>query len=357
MTRKNLGYVELEWTCPNCGNKNPGMQKSCGTCGAPQPANVQFELGQKQDLIQDAQKAAEAAKGADIHCPYCNTRNAADAKVCVQCGGDLVEGTKRESGKVLSGSSATANAEIKCPGCGTVNPPGSATCKACGASLSAATPPQPVATQAAGAKKSAFRPWMALPMVAVLAMCCLVVGFLFFRTTSLTGTVQNTQWQRTIDIEAQREVTKEAWRDEVPAGADAFSCSERYRTRQDSPTANSKEVCATELVDQGNGAAEVVEKCYYEVYDDYCQYKALEWQKVDQALAQGTDLQPYWPQVNLAGDQREGNRTENYTVDFNTKDGTKQFTTTDESLYIQFEPDSLWTLKVNTIGSVMDVSR
>jgi hypothetical protein len=198
---------------------------------------------------------------------------------------------------------------------------------------------------------------MALPVVAILAVCCFVVSFLFFRTTALTGTVQGTQWQRTIDIEAQREVTKDAWKDEVPAGAEAFSCHEQYRTRQDSPTANSKEVCATEYVDQGNGSAQVVEKCYYEVYDDYCQYKALEWQKTDQALAQGIDLQPYWPQLNLASDQREGNRAENYTVDFNTKDGIKQFTTTDESLYVQFEPDSLWTLKVNTLGSVMDVSR
>jgi len=74
-------------------------------------------------------------------------------------------------------------------------------------------------------------------------------------------------------------------------------------------------------------------------------------------LAQGTDLQPYWPQLNLASGQREGSQVENYTVDFNTKDGIKQFTTTDESLYVQFEPDSLWTLKVNTLGSVMDVSR
>jgi hypothetical protein len=197
---------------------------------------------------------------------------------------------------------------------------------------------------------------MALPVVAILALCCLVVGFLFFRTTSLTGTVQSTEWLRTIDIEAQRDVTKEAWRDQVPSGAEPFSCHQEYRSRQDNPAPGAKEVCSTEYVDQGNGSAKVVETCYYEIYADYCKYNAMEWQKVDQSVAQGIDLQPYWPQVSLSGSQREGNRAENYNVDFNTKDGLKHFTTTDASLYVQFQPGSLWTLNVNTLGGVVDVS-
>ena len=356
MAKKTVGYVELEWICPNCGNKNPGMKKTCGTCGAPQPAAVRFELDQKRDLINDGQKVSAAEKGADIYCPYCNTRNAADAQTCIQCGGDLKEGDKRESGKVLDSGSVGIGAEMKCPNCATANPAGSSTCKTCGASLAGANPPAPTATQAAGAKPSAFRPWMALPIVAILALCCLIVGFLFFRTTSLTGTVQGTEWQRTIDIEAQREVTKETWRDQVPSGAEPFSCNQEYRSRQDKPAPGAKEVCSTEYVDQGNGSAKVVETCYYEIYDDYCKYKVMEWQEVDQSVAQGIDLQPYWPLLNLASGQREGKRAENYSVNFNTKDGLKQFTTADESLFVHFQPGSLWTLKVNTLGGVVDVS-
>lgn len=357
MTEKIIGYVELEWNCPNCGNKNPGMQKTCQTCGAPQPEAVQLELGQKRDLINDDQKVAAAAKGADVHCPYCNTRNTADAQVCIQCGGDLKEGIKRESGKVLSAEPVKAGLELKCPSCATLNPAGSVNCKACGASLTGtAPPPLTTAGQAAGGKVSAFRPWMALPVIAILALCCLVVGFLFFRTTSLTGTVENIQWQRTIAIEAQREIIKEAWRDQVPAGVEPLSCTQQYRTRQDNPAPGAKEVCSTAYVDQGNGSAKVVETCYYEVYDDYCKYKALEWQSVDQATAQGTDLQPYWPKVNLNNGQREGERTESYRVDFQTRDGLKQFTTSDAALYAQLQPGTIWTLSVNTFGSIVDVS-
>jgi membrane protease subunit (stomatin/prohibitin family) len=358
MTKNTLGYVELEWTCPNCGNKNPGMQKSCGTCGAPQPENVQFDLGQKPDLIKDEEKKAEAAKGPDIHCPFCNTRNSADAQVCIQCGGDLKEGLRRESGRVLAGApDAESNAPLTCPSCGTLNQPGASLCSACGASLVKTQIPalaQPAAPTTS--KESAFRPWMMLPVAAILMLCCVVLGFFFFRTTALSGTVQNTQWQRVIAIQSQREITREAWRDQLPGDARVLSCQQAYRSRQDNPEAGAREVCSTELVDQGNGAARVVETCYYEVYDDYCKYQALEWQNVEQATANGSDLQPYWPKVNPASGQREGERTEIYTVYFETRDGIKQFTTSNAALYAQLQPGSEWTLSINSLGAVVDVA-
>ena len=33
MTRKTVGYVELEWTCDHCGTENPGPRKFCNNCG------------------------------------------------------------------------------------------------------------------------------------------------------------------------------------------------------------------------------------------------------------------------------------------------------------------------------------
>jgi DNA-directed RNA polymerase subunit RPC12/RpoP len=349
MTEKTVGYVELEWTCPTCGNKNPGLTKSCASCGAPQPQNTQFELGGQPNLIEDAKKAEAAAKGADIHCPYCNTRNPADAQVCMQCGGDLKEAVKRESGRVLSG---TVIKEIKCPACGSSNPANGLQCQRCGASLAATPAPKP----AAAAGQSAFRPWMALPVIAILLSLCCLIGYFLFRTTTLMGQVQDAHWERTIAIEAQREVTRKDWRDQLPSDAKVLGCQEKYRSRQDSPAPGAKEVCSTQLVDQGNGSAKVVESCYYEIYDDYCEYQALEWQSIDQAQASGNDLQPYWPQVSLSGAEREGQRSETYTVTFDTKDGYKQFTTSDAALFSQLQPGTEWNLVVNTLGGIVEVS-
>lgn len=358
MAKKTVGYIELEWTCPNCSNKNPGLKKSCTSCGAPQPQSAQFELGQQRDLITNAQNVATAAKGADIYCPFCNTRNIADAQTCIQCGGDLKEGLKRESGRVLSGAPPLpAGSEIKCPGCGTANPAGNRLCKACGAQLLLATAPVLAPTALAAARgTAAFRPWMALPIIAILSVLCFVFGYLFFHTETLMGLVQDTQWQRTIAIEAQREVTHENWLDQVPGGAKVLGCEKKYRSRQDNPEPGAKEVCSTELVDQGNGSAKVVETCYYEVYDDYCEYAALEWQNVNKSQASGSDLQPYWPQVNLANAEREGERSETYTVTFDTKNGIKQFTTSDAALYGQLQPGSEWNLVINTLGAIVEVS-
>jgi hypothetical protein len=197
---------------------------------------------------------------------------------------------------------------------------------------------------------------MAIPILGLLAMCCLVIGFVFFRTTDLLGVVQTVSWQRSIAIEAQRDVTSENWQDQLPANAKVLSCQQKYRRRQDSPIQGSREVCSTQLVDQGNGAAKVVESCYYEVYDNYCKYQALEWQQVDQALAHGIDLNPVWPQVNLLNGQRQGERIETYKVDFQTKDGPKQFSTSDSALFAQLEPGTQWTLSVNTLGAIVKVS-
>jgi hypothetical protein len=350
MAQKTVGYVELEWICPNCGKPNAGMTKSCSACGAPQPQNVQFELGQKQELITNAQKTADAASGADIICPFCDTRNTAGAQTCKQCGGDLIEGIRRESGRVIAGGQNLPGAGLKCPNCATINPPGSVSCSACGANLA------PARNAPIAAKSSVFRPWMVIPILGLLAMCCLVIGFVFFRTTDLLGVVQTVSWQRTIAIEEQRDVTSENWQDQLPADARVLSCAQKYRRRQDSPIQGSREVCSTQLVDQGNGAAKVVESCYYEVYDNYCKYQAREWQKIDQALAQGADLNPVWPQVNLLSGQRQGERIENYKVDFQTKDGLKQFSTSDSALFAQLEPGTQWTLSVNTLGAIVKVS-
>ncbi len=322
MAKKTLGYMELEWTCANCGTKNPGLVKTCKTCGSPQPENVQFGVGEEQEILTDAQKIAQAQKEADVHCPYCGTRNPAGARACSQCGGDLTGGARRVSGKVIGGT---------------------------------VTPPAQAAQNAPATGTSKFRPWMLVPAGALLLGCCILLGFLFLRTEKSIGTVQSVSWERVIPIETLRDVTREDWQDEIPQEGKVLSCEEKYRTTQDSPAPNATEVCSTELVDNGNGSADVVESCSYEVYDDYCKYTAQEWQQVDKALAQGNDLQPYWPVAQLASGEREGERKSTYIIQFQTDKGIKEYTTDDENLFQQLQLGSTWTLEINTLGAIVSI--
>ena len=60
MTQKELGYVELEWTCKRCGTINPGMQRVCTNCGAPMGKDDKFDLPDEQILITEQEKLEEA---------------------------------------------------------------------------------------------------------------------------------------------------------------------------------------------------------------------------------------------------------------------------------------------------------
>jgi hypothetical protein len=68
--RRTLGYIQNEWTCPNCNTRNKGSIKTCENCGAPQPENVKFELPSEQKFVTDEASIQAAKAGADIHCPF-----------------------------------------------------------------------------------------------------------------------------------------------------------------------------------------------------------------------------------------------------------------------------------------------
>lgn len=362
MAKKTLGYVEMEWACPNCSTKNPGTRQTCLACGSPQPKNVAFSLKADAPLVENAAALEAARRAPDIHCPYCGTRNPADAKLCLHCGGDLVEGAKRQAGQIVSAQRQTA---VSCPACGAENPSDAPRCVRCGAGLAASIPPAPTTNQAtAGASASAagessggkFRPWMALPAIAFLLVCCVALGYFFLRTDSFSGVVQRVAWERTIEIESLQPVTRETWRDQIPAGAETLSCRQEVRSTQDQPAPGAQEVCgAPYTVDRGNGYAETVQDCVYKIYDEYCRYTALAWLVTDQAVERGDDLSPVWPVVLLNETTREGARSETYWVYFETNKGEMEYQTSEAGQFGAFAPGSEWLLTVNGLGKIVDV--
>src|SRR5512138_1928767 len=146
MAEKDLGFVELEWTCPSCNARNPGSATKCKQCGAPMPADVKFELPPEEQAVTEKDKIAAAQAGPDIYCAYCGTRNASTAKVCRQCGAALTEGTARQLGGVIGAFGGQPAPPLKCPSCGAENKPSALKCVKCGAPLG--KPVQPAAAPA-----------------------------------------------------------------------------------------------------------------------------------------------------------------------------------------------------------------
>ena len=365
MAKKTLGYVKLEWTCPNCGVRNPGPQKTCTSCGSPQPDEVKFEQAAQEKLITDEAEMARARLGPDIHCYYCGARNPADAKTCSQCGADLSEGAARTSGQVLGAHRTRPAEKIPCPACDTPNEPDAPKCVQCGASLVQPQPAQPRPASPARPGPQPSRSWLFGGLALLLVVCACVIGFFVFssRTEDVTGNVRAISWTRSITVEALTPVSGENWRDSIPPGVVILGCTERVHHTESQATGQTREICGTPYtVDQGSGFGEVAQDCTtepiyeeVEVYADFCDYTTEVWQEVDRATLSGNDFDLRWPDPRLTANQREGVRAETYRIDFNTEAGIQTYTTDDFDLYQQCQIGSQWILKVDGFNAIRSI--
>ncbi len=350
MARKSKGFIELEWTCPNCETRNKGFEKTCVNCGAPQPDDVQFEAPAEKKFVSE-EKASELKKrGADIHCGFCGTRNPSTAEACSQCGADLSEGKARQAGREID-MSAEKLEPVICSNCGTENSGANNNCVQCGAALPRAskpTPAMPASVKAAdaaakGAKKKPN--WLLLGGIgAALAICCVAILMLFvFPSSSVDATVSDVYWQTSVPVQEMRAVDYDDERGNPPSDAYNVSCRD-----------DSREVCEEKTIDRGDGSAEVVEDCHTET-QQYCDYTVDEWTTIQTYTLDGHDLNPYYEQPNISSDQRLGNQSAELTVFFDTEKGQKSYTPDNVSEFQQFQPGSTWTLKLNPLGGVVDV--
>lgn len=362
MARKELGHVELQWTCPNCIGINPGPDKVCNSCGAPQPENVQFEQADRQVLITEEESTKKAQAGPDIHCPYCGTRNSAGTKICTQCGGDIAEGLKREKGGVVGAFQPGPAVQVDCPHCGAKNPDTAKTCQQCGGSMHVETEAAPEPTAAGSVQPRRYSPLVVILTAAVAILFCGVVAWLAIqstRTEAVTGTVEHVGWERSIPVEAIVPVHYNGWIDQIPQEAQLGACRQEVRIVQDQPAPNSEEVCGTPYtIDEGSGYGQVVQDCQYYVYDDYCDYSVKEWSQVDVITSSGNDHSPYWPDSVLEKGQRLGDRqNESYVIYFSTSEETYSYTTSDYELFQSALTGTEWDLNINSFGSLVSVER
>ena len=363
MARKTVGYVELEWTCPQCGTRNPGTVQICTSCGKAQPERVEFDQAAEEELIKDQELIARAEAGPDVHCAFCGARNVAGAERCTRCGADLTSAEARETGRVMGAHRDEAAAPVTCPQCGAQNPATATRCSQCNASLprASAAPRQLTQAPAAGAAKGGRK----LGLVAILGIgaaalvaiaVCVIVVLALIPSREVVGQVGSVEWERSIQIEALTDVRQEDWRDEVPSGVRVQSCTQKERRTQDNPAPNAKEVCGTPYtVDTGTGVGKVVQDCEYHVYDDWCTYTTQEWRRTDTRTLNGNDYNPRWPDLRLAGGQREGERAETYKVVFQTEKKSYTYTTSDLDQFRACQIGTRWTLRTNALGGVRSI--
>jgi len=355
--RRTVGYVQNEWTCPNCSTRNKGGVKTCENCGAPQPENVQFELPSEKNFVKDEESLKAAQAAPDIHCGFCGTRNPATAETCSQCGGDLKEGLARQAGRVMQTPLTPAVPKIiKCDNCGIENPGSNAVCSNCGSPLPRVAQAQgavntplarggmPSAAPLTAAKK---KPNVLLVggIIAAVAVCCIAIAaFFLLPSKSVEATVVDVHWQTSVPLQEIRAVSHSNEAGSPPSDAYNVSCYD-----------DSRDVCEQRTIDRGNGYSEVVEECHTET-QQYCSYTTDEWTTIETYPLEGNDLRPIYDTPNISSsDQRVGDQSEDLTVIFSTPDGEETYSPSTVSEFQQFTPGSTWTLKMSLAGNVLSV--
>lgn len=352
-SKQSKGFIQLEWVCPNCNSRNPGPKKTCESCGAAQPENVEFFAPAEAKIIQDEKVAKIAGAGADIHCGFCGTRNPATAVTCSQCGGDLKEGKARQAGREMQREAA--GVDVKCTNCGEINPSTRRMCSQCGAALpraasEAAGKPsaQGNVNAAAPASPSAAKrkvPWAIIGgIVGCLAVVCIGAFLLLSPSKAVTATVGDVYWQTDVPVQEIQAVNYSNETGSPPS--DAYNVSCHTETTQ---------VCEEKTIDQGNGFAEVVTECHDDS-TDYCSYTVDEWTTIQTYSLDGHDNSPLYSQPSVTSGQRLGDETVTYTVYFT---GDENYTYQPDTLseFQQFEIGSTWTLNMNALGGVVSVER
>ncbi len=339
MAEKELGYVELEWTCPSCGTRNGGTAPKCKQCGAAMPPDVQFEQAAEEVIITEAAVIEAAVAGPDIYCAYCGTRNVATATACKQCGAPLAEGAAREVAGVLGALRDRPAPPQICPSCGTENKGAARKCVNCGAPLGKAVPaPPPPAIPAAPASQPGGLG--VLPLILLAAVVLIGAFFLLGRRSS--------------DVAGQ--IADYGWLDQLPAGVEVVSCQKQVFQTVDQPVPGSQEICGTPyVVDTGTGLGQVKQDCQYQVYADYCQYRTLAWVMAPPLILEGRDFNPRWPAATLAENQRAGGQSEEYFVVFRANDREYSYSTRNMDEYLQLAQGGPWMLTINGFGQITDI--
>ena len=204
---------------------------------------------------------------------------------------------------------------------------------------------------AAGANLGKLKPqkktnWLLIGgILAALAVCCVVIGALFFfPSKSVKATVVDVHWQTSVPVQEIRAVDYSNEPGSPPSDAYDVSCRD-----------DSHDVCEQKTIDKGNGYSEVVEECHTET-QQYCSYTVDEWTTIQTYPLEGNNLQPIYESPNVSSGQRLGDTSEDLTVTFSTQNGEQEtYSPGTVTEFQQFTVGGTWTLKMNALGGVVSV--
>ncbi|MFZ0548594.1 MAG: Ran-binding zinc finger domain-containing protein [Candidatus Promineifilaceae bacterium] len=356
-----MAVREGRWDCQYCGKTGIlGRDKACPSCGRSRPEGTKFYLPKEGEEVADEKLVQQAKIGPDWICEFCGSSNPANVDVCGSCQAPRESVSPKQAVKEYGVGEAPSSGD-----------------------MDLSTPPErPTTTEPA--KKSKATPAIGIAGVigAIILLCiCIGLAFLIFGNRNAEATVSGFSWERTVAVESFQTVTEEDWA--VPEGGRILSQQQEihhYDQVLDHYETRSREVSEQVQVgertyvcgqrDLGNGFFEDVEctdpvyetQTHTETYDEPIYrdepvyqtkytYEIDKWVVVRTEDAGNNDHNASWPATNLADGEREGERTETYTVYFTDEDGKSYEWETTEDSWRGFETGQGVKLKLDALGN------
>lgn len=337
------------WDCQYCSEKGiSGDKRECPGCGKARDESVKFYMKQTNDYLSK-EEAAKKTGRPDWFCEYCHSYNPDSADICESCGAPR-EGTTKNYHEMQQ-------------------------MKAQKAAQKAADAAEAAKAYNGGGKKSRAGLWIALLVIAA------IIGILIFacRPKKQDMTLQAIDWTREITIEQNQYIEQSDWT--LPADAELLRKADEihhYDTEyvvQDVLVTKSREVqdgYDVSYNDLGDGTFEEIKTPHYETeyYDEYemqtvpvqvpvyqtkYYYMAWVWVEERTVTASGQSHDTYWPEMDLAEDEREGAHHETYRITVkNEKDKLYKYEVP-EQLWSSMNPgDGMTIMTSNGRGTLLD---
>lgn len=360
-----MAVREARWDCQYCGTKGDlGRYKACQNCGRSRPGGTKFYLPSEEEAaILDAHLLELAKAGQDWVCEYCGSSNHSEALTCHYCGAFREE--------------ATPVQEVKEYEVGAAPDSGNMTFEE--------NPERPTSQLESTEKKRNIPLLIVGGVLAALVIICglIIAGFILFGGKDVDASISGFQWERSINVEAFQTMTEEDW--SVPSGGRVQSerreihhydqVLDHYETLQREiqvQVGQQTYVCGQS--DLGNGFFEDIEctdpiyetqlESYEEavyreepVYDTLYVYEIDRWNVVRAESSSGRDHNALWPLLDLGNIEREGDRTDSYTIYFIDGDGEEFSIELDLDEWEDYEMGQGVILKLDAFGNLDEVER
>ena len=317
MSKLVMGY----WDCPVCGNKEiRGDVTNCPSCGRAR-GDVKFymknveegssrEENDRTDIEYLTEEQAKyVSKNPDWYCSFCNSLNSDNAQFCGNCGATREDSEGNYFDRLKKKQEEEA-AEL-------------------------AAQPQVSSQPQKGSRKP-------LVIIAVILLAIVAI-FAWMNGNKTAGDLQVTalNWIRNINIEENRMYSESGW--SLPDGAEQTNARqeihhydsvldhyesvdvqrsrqvvdhyETYYTYEDNGNGTFTEVSHQRPVYETEYYTETVQQPVYRQVPRYATkyyYNIWRWTPSRDVTATGTDHNVEWPVPELAENEREGQRTEDY---------------------------------------------